>query len=205
MTAPINARERSRLETRKRLLTKGTELFAAQGIAHTRTSDVAEAAGVAVGTLYLHFKDKRGLLREILFSGIDELLRALLALADHPMEEARKAVRIHAETMVSFTEENPALCRILFDPEATNLQVSTEIIDYLVQIQEKRLHEEKSNGHIRDTLDPAVTAQAMVGMCVQVLAWWIRNPEKATRKDVINTLSSLRLTGLYTSENIKRA
>jgi len=46
----MNARERSRVETRRRLIEKGTELFAENGVAETRALDIAQAAGVAHST-----------------------------------------------------------------------------------------------------------------------------------------------------------
>ena len=42
----LNARDRSRIETRRRLLETGMDLFARQGVAATRASDVAAEAGV---------------------------------------------------------------------------------------------------------------------------------------------------------------
>ena len=56
----FTARERSQMETHRRLLEHGTRLFASQGISRARATDIARAASVAVGTLYLHFKDKDG-------------------------------------------------------------------------------------------------------------------------------------------------
>ncbi|HOZ47211.1 MAG TPA: TetR/AcrR family transcriptional regulator [Candidatus Hydrogenedentes bacterium] len=193
----LNARERSRVETRHRLLSMGQELFAEKGVADTRAADVAKAAGVAVGTLYLHFGDKRGLLRAILFEGIEELLSSLRALSDHPPADLREALRIHSEIMVRFAEEHRALCRILFDPESVRTQVSTEINAYLVSMQEKRLRESIASGLVRRDLDPVVVAHAFVGMFVQVLDWWTRDPGRADRGVVVETLTRLRIAALH--------
>ena len=60
------ARRRSQEATRNALIEAAAGLFAAHGSAGTRTADIARAAGVAVGTVYLHFKDKDALLKEVL-------------------------------------------------------------------------------------------------------------------------------------------
>jgi AcrR family transcriptional regulator len=193
----VNARERSRSETRRRLIEKGMELFSDQGVVSTRASDIAQAAGVAVGTLYLHFGDKSGLLRAILFEGVNELLTTLQRLADNPVEELSNSVREYTEIMVGFAEEHPMLCRILFDPECARTQVSSEIHEYLVTMQEKRLREGIEHGLFSQELDPTVAAHAVVGMFVRVLDWWTRNYDKASREAVIETLTRLRLSGLY--------
>jgi AcrR family transcriptional regulator len=176
---------------------KGAELFATGGVADTRAADIARAAGVAVGTLYLHFKDKHDLLRAILFEGVEELLASLRELTDHPPPQAAEAVRRHSEIMVRFAEERPMLCRMLFDPEAVRTNVSTEINEYLASMQEKRLREGMEKGLIPGDLEPRVAALAVVGMFTQVLDWWTRNPGVIPREVVVDTLTRLRLSGLY--------
>jgi AcrR family transcriptional regulator len=188
----MTARDRSRIETRQRLLAKGTELFSAQGVAETRATDIARSAGVAVGTLYLHFKDKRGLLRAILFEGAEDLLESLRVFAENPPHDHGEALRRHTEILVHFAEERPSLCRILFDPESVRTRVSTEITEYLVAMQEKRTREGIEKGILPAELDPVVASHAVVGMFVHVLDWWTRNRDKADRETVVETLTRLR-------------
>lgn len=197
--AAMNARERSRSETRRRLMEAGASLFSERGVGDTRASDIAKAAGVAVGTLYLHFKDKRGLLRAILFEGLEDLLKSLRELAERPPQDLNKSVRTYTEIMVSFAEEHPVICRVLFDPECMRTQVSSEITEYLVSMQEKRLREGIERGLFFPGLDPLVAAHAIVGMFVQVLDWWLRNRDKAGREALIETLTRMRLSGMYRS------
>jgi AcrR family transcriptional regulator len=192
-----NARDRSRMETRRRLLESGRELFAKQGVADTRASDIAKTSGVAVGTLYLHFKDKQGLLRAILYEGMEELMAALQQMAQSPAPDPAAAVRAHTEILVRFAESHPGLCRILFDPESVGTNISTEITEHLVSMQEHRLREGTAKGIVPSCIDPVVAAHGMVGMLLQVLDWWARNPGAATADSVIETLTRLRLSGLY--------
>ncbi|HOH30556.1 MAG TPA: TetR/AcrR family transcriptional regulator [Candidatus Hydrogenedentes bacterium] len=193
----MNARERSRRETRRRLIEQGTLLFSEQGVAETRAIDIARAAGVAVGTLYLHFKDKYDLLRAILFEGIEELLASLRALTENPPPSLPVFVRRHCEIMVFFVEEHPMLCRVLFDPESVRTNVSTEITEYLVEMQKKRHRAEIKKKELASMPDPLVSAHAVVGMMLHILDWWTRHPDQITRERLINTLTSLRLSGWY--------
>ena len=193
----LNARDRSRIETRRRLLETGLELFARQGVADTRASDVATAAGVAVGTLYLHFKDKQGLLRAILREGVEELMGALQRMALSPAPDPAAAVRAHTEVLVRFAESHTGLCRILFDPESVRKNVSTEITEHLAAMLELRVREGIADGIIVPGIDPVVAAHGVVGMLLQVLDWWTRNPGIATADSVIETLTRLRLSVPY--------
>ena len=173
------------------------ELFARNGVANTRATDVAEAAGVAVGTLYVHFGDKCGLLREILFAGIEDLLEPLHRLAAAPPEDVAEAVRVHCTLMVDFAEARQGFCRVLFDPESVRLNVSPEILEYLVNMHERRLREGLERGIFPADLDARVAAHAVVGMLVKVLDWWTHNPAAASREAMIDTLTRLRVSGVY--------
>lgn len=193
----MNARERSRVETRRRLIEKGTELFAENGVAETRALDIAQAAGVAVGTLYLHFKDKYDLLHAILFEGIEELLASVRELTENPPPTLEAFVHRHCEIMVHFVEEHQKLCQVLFDPESIRTNVSTEIQEYLVEMQEKRLRERMDRGQDVAESVPLVEAHAVVGMLIHVLDWWVRHPGLVSREALVEILTRLRLSGWH--------
>ena len=53
--------------------------FIARGFAATRLDDVASRAGVAKGTIYLHFKDKEALFEELIRTAIVPLVNRLAA------------------------------------------------------------------------------------------------------------------------------
>lgn len=75
--------------TRERLLDAAEGLFFQEGIAVTAVDRVAEAAGVAIVTLYKHFGSKDNLLREVLARRLDAWTRhwdAALAAATTPGE-----------------------------------------------------------------------------------------------------------------------
>ena len=114
-----NMRERSRRETRRRLIEAGKKLFARRGFARTRATDISREAGVAVGTLYVHFRDKEELLREILFQGFEEIHAVVRRIADTKYATVRESVRAHAEALVGYAAEHPALFQILFSTEVT--------------------------------------------------------------------------------------
>src|SRR5262245_16710366 len=60
------ARARRSAERRDAILAASLEEFAACGFAAARLDDVARRAGVAKGTIYLHFEDKEALFQELI-------------------------------------------------------------------------------------------------------------------------------------------
>ena len=53
------------------------EEFVARGFAATRLDDIAKRAGVAKGTIYLHFKDKESMFEELIRTAIVPLIGTL--------------------------------------------------------------------------------------------------------------------------------
>src|SRR6266699_3180747 len=60
-----SARVARQAERRQAILDAALDEFAARGFAATRLDDVAARAGVAKGTIYLHFRDKQALFQEL--------------------------------------------------------------------------------------------------------------------------------------------
>src|SRR5947207_15299625 len=62
---------------REAILSAALAEFIARGFAATRLEDVARRAGVAKGTIYLHFKDKESLFEELIRSALVPLIGRL--------------------------------------------------------------------------------------------------------------------------------
>jgi AcrR family transcriptional regulator len=179
------AAARSRRETRRRLIEAGTELFARRGLYGATSAEIARQAGVAAGTFYLHFKDKRDLFREIAFAALAQLRQredAAAAGASGRVEELR--ARYHE--LLRFAEENRNLVRVLFGRRHEAADLGEDVLDAIVPGLEERLR-----GGAGPGLHPAVAAQALAAMVSRVLAWWIEAPERASRDEVVETLLRL--------------
>src|SRR5882724_10017346 len=63
---PPSSRAARAAERREAIIDAALDEFVARGFAATRLDDVAKRAGVAKGTIYLHFKDKEALFQELI-------------------------------------------------------------------------------------------------------------------------------------------
>src|SRR3954464_1448181 len=61
----LNRAERA-AERRQAIIEAALDEFIARGFAATRLDDIAKRAGVAKGTIYLHFKDKESMFEELI-------------------------------------------------------------------------------------------------------------------------------------------
>src|SRR5437762_301239 len=86
--APQTLRERHRSTTIETVLAAAEQVFADQGLHAAHMGDIATRAGVSVGTLYNHFKDREALLAGLLEARRAEMLsqldEALRGAADDP-------------------------------------------------------------------------------------------------------------------------
>jgi AcrR family transcriptional regulator len=192
----IGARQRGRMATRARLLTSGRELFAASGLHRVTSHEIAKGAGVAAGTFYLHFSDKKSLFREIVYTAVEQL-RSRLDAAQEQASQSRAAVRAHAEALVSFAEENADLVRIVFGRNHEDPDLESEILDELAGTGAAMIRTRMESGSANEALDPQLAAQALTGMFSRVIFWWLEDPSRASREAVINTLVAIQTEGVY--------
>jgi AcrR family transcriptional regulator len=76
---PVSNRAERAAERRAAIVEAAMDEFVARGFAATRLDDVARRAGVAKGTLYLHFKDKESMFEELIRTAIVPLVSRMAA------------------------------------------------------------------------------------------------------------------------------
>ena len=95
-----------RNERRQKLLHHARDVFAKRGYHATKIEDIVLAAGIARGTFYLYFDDKRAVFEEIVDRTLAKLAMAIIrvdphdrarSVADQVRENIRRIVRILLE------------------------------------------------------------------------------------------------------------
>jgi AcrR family transcriptional regulator len=98
MTTAVTAKQKVVTELRRsEILTAATEVFAAKGFDDTLMEEIARAAGLAKGTLYLYFKSK------------DEIYQAVVR---QTLDEVDELTRQHVEASPSFADRYAAFIRV---------------------------------------------------------------------------------------------
>jgi AcrR family transcriptional regulator len=78
---------------RQAILDAALAVFVSDGYAAAKLDDVAEKAGVAKGTIYLHFKDKQDLFEQMVREAVSPVIARLEALAKLPELPADTVIR----------------------------------------------------------------------------------------------------------------
>ena len=100
-------------ERERRVLESATRLFSERRFDEVLMDDIAQAAGVAKGTLYSYFPDKEELYFAVVFDGISRLNERLASGAGEATDP-EKRLREIIQGLVSFLKRNRYFFRLMF-------------------------------------------------------------------------------------------
>ncbi|WP_417469788.1 TetR/AcrR family transcriptional regulator [Maricaulis sp.] len=180
--------------TRRKLVSAGAKIFAADGVQGARIADIAREAGVAMGTLYTHFADKEALFVEVMRAGKQSVLEGL-ALSREAAETREGRDRAAMEGVVAFAEVYGPLFRLLLSRGAGD-SIQREVVDAITDLRVAELVEGQAQGWARADLDPRAAARCEVGAVFHLLDWWIDNPDAFTPAQLVDQLCTVRRFGV---------
>ncbi len=163
-------------DRRGAILDAAQHVFAESGF-HTSTMDaVAEAAGVAKGTIYLYFKSKDELLTELMddrTGRLTQMLTEAVTTASGVHAKLRALIRAHFDFYAQEKEFMLLLSRQLglLSPELGRRVV--EGTAFLTSLTQSIVEEGMSSGLVSDDFDPAKLTYALLGMVHAVAYQWL--------------------------------
>ena len=144
-------REREKQQRRDDILSAARRLFWERGYAGTTMPEIAEAAELAPGTLYLYFPSKSALYAELLFAGYDRLIERLgveLNRAGDPRDRGEALM----DAFFGFARDYPEYFDVIFF--VVQRETGGTLRAGLEPEQVERLH-------ARETACKAIAAQAL--------------------------------------------
>ena len=187
-------------DKRDRILKAAIKVFAKNGFYATRVSEIAKAAGVADGTIYLYFKNKDDVLITIFEEGIGRLLTILreVAESDEPFEN--RVTRI-VELQLGLLEEQRDLAEVI----TVNLRQSSRLLKQYaaplfmqyIDVIAGVVREGQEAGAFRQDLNPRVVARSLFGAIDAILLTWaLGEGDPPALRKAASHCASLFLEGL---------
>src|SRR6266851_4555497 len=158
------------------ILRAAIDVFAERGFFNAQVADVARAAGVAAGTVYLYFKSKDDLLVSIFDRSMrDGLAAGRAAVADlhDPRERLRRLARAHLARLGG--DRNLAVVFQVELRQSTKFMErfsSTLLRDYLGLIREAIADGQRA-GLFRGDIKPTAAAKMLFGALDEMATNWI--------------------------------
>ena len=158
---------KSEEQTRTKILKAAQKLFARQGYDGTTTKDLAQGAGVAEGTIFRHFANKKAILIEVATQGWVDLLTDLLTELSE-MANYQAVAQLMYRRMLNL-RENADIMRVCFmeaqfHPELRD-RIQSEVINKMTDVAEAFFQTAMDRGIYRP-MNPKIVAQVFLGMFV---------------------------------------
>jgi TetR/AcrR family fatty acid metabolism transcriptional regulator len=187
------------IDKRDSILRAATQVFARRGYFQSQVADIARAAGVAAGTVYLYFRSKDDLLVSIFERTMKETLaegRAAIAGVDDPADRLRRIARLHLDRMGRDRD-----LAVVFQVElrqSTKFMErfsSTYLRDYLGIIRDT-IADGQARGRFRAGVKPTVAAKALFGALDEMATNWILTRRKYSLAGQADEVVDLFLHGV---------
>jgi AcrR family transcriptional regulator len=161
----FNSPPPTEVQTRTRILDAAQRLFAAQGFDGTTTRDLAQKAGVAEGTLFRHFPNKKSILVEVATQGWIEILTDLLTELSE-MGTYKAVAQVMRRRMWNM-RKNADMMRVCFmeaqfHPDLRD-RIQVEVIDKMTDVAEAFFQTAMDRGVYRQT-NAKLVAKIFLGM-----------------------------------------
>ncbi len=187
-TAPLTARGE---RTRTHLLAAARQVFADQGFAATRMSDIAAAAGVSHGTVYTYFDTKEDVLAAVLDDVVADLHEALRAsTATDPVARIRDANNRYLD---GYAQHGRLLLVVeeAAQTDARFLGVLTELRTTHVARVAAAIRRLQADGDAATDIDPMAAAAALCAMVEGFARHWFGRGEQHDPALATDTLTLL--------------
>jgi AcrR family transcriptional regulator len=169
-------RTRRSARTRERILQAATEVFARRGFHGARVADIAEAAGIAYGLVYHHFRNKD----EILAAIFAERWSRYLEYIDE-VSKAQQTFREQLAHLVHFWVETwrqePHLMTVIINEISRSYEFidSHDVGTVLVAFDavEKLVERAQQRGEVRAGIDAKLVTYAVLGVAEMILTGYV--------------------------------
>src|SRR5262252_5216758 len=195
---PSNGRRAG--DKRERILRAAVKVFAKNGFHATRVSEVAKAAGVADGTIYLYFKSKDELLVALFEDRVDRLLgflEAELPLRASAPEKLRRI--IHLQLQLLEGERDLAEVITVIVRQSKRLMKEHAVAKFTAYLDAiaRVVAGGQAAGELRDDVSPHLAARALFGALDGItMTWALGKADRGGLLRVSGQLAELVLRGL---------
>jgi TetR/AcrR family transcriptional regulator, fatty acid metabolism regulator protein len=195
----VQAREQKSSDKRGRILDAAVKVFAERGFHSATVAEIAKAAGVADGTIYLYFKGKDDLLLRL----FDEKMTELLEEARREVAQEKSAparLRRFIELHLALVERNPDLASVLIVElrqsaqflKAADRQKLAAYVDLIAEI----VREGQERGELLTLVSPAVAKRAVFGALDELALGFLLSGRKSNLKKTAAEVAEWFVRGL---------
>jgi AcrR family transcriptional regulator len=165
---------------RKRILAAAEEVFSARGYYEASITEIALGADLAVGTIYLYFRDKADLYGSVIVVKMNEVVTRLEG-ALNAEASAKACLRAAAQALFAYYETNRQFFELfLHQQQMARSPLNEEHWKQMEELKRRNLTSiegcivrGQQSGELKSG-DPRLYAVAFLGITLQMIRQWIR-------------------------------
>lgn len=199
---PISLREIKKNEKKQRIQEAAIHVMARNGYHGTTVSQIAKAARVADGTLYLYFENKDDLLIGI-FESLMETFKVeagkLLETIEDPVEQLKALANLHLRNLGS-NEDLACIFQIELRHNARFMKLfsTSKLRDYFNLI-EQIIRNAQARGQIRENINPWITTKIFFGALDEMATNWVLRHKDYDLATMAEPVLDILLNGMRAS------
>src|SRR3954469_2946 len=202
-SATLQARATRTNDKRGRILDAAIRVFAERGFHSATVAEIARAAGVADGTIYLYFKGKDDLLLRLFDEKMTELLaevKAAVAQERTAPGQLRRFIQLH----LALVERNPDLASVLIVElrqsaqflKAADRQKLAAYVDLIAEV----VRAGQESGELDGNISPATVKRAIFGALDELALGWLLGGRRAGLKKTAGEVAEWLVRGLLPAQ-----
>lgn len=193
------------LDSKESILDAAQDLIAQHGYAGFSIRDLARESGLAKGTIYHHFQDKRDIYRSVMVRDLSQLsARVQDAVADADPEDPEVWLRAFVTAFLQQAEERRshirALVRELSAMEDGMLQIARQVREQVGGQVAAVIEDGIALGRFR-AVPPQVAVMSLIGAMNTYIAWQLVVEDSPIDAQAADALIDFFLYGLMKEEN----
>ncbi len=195
----MQARENRSNDKRGRILDAAIKVFAERGFHTATVAEIARAAGVADGTIYLYFKGKDDLLLRLFDEKMTELVaeaRAEVAQQRTAPDRLRRFIQLH----LALVERNPELASVLIVELRQSAQflkaADRNKLAAYVEVIAEVVRDGQESGELDRSISPGTVKRAIFGALDELALAWLLSGRRTALKRTATEVADWLVRGL---------
>ena len=192
-------------DKREAILRAAIKVFAQKGYFNSKVADIAAAAGIADGTVYLYFKSKEEILHSIFDRTMEDFInegKREIAEIEEPQEKLRRIAELHLEKLgadrdlaIVFQVELRGSTKFMEEFSAAGFADYLKVIQQTIEVGQK-------NGVFRKDLKPVVGAKIFYGALDEMVTNWILSKKSYALKPMASEVLKVFFGGVMKKQYV---
>jgi AcrR family transcriptional regulator len=183
------------METLDRICIAAEELFSEKGYYDTGITDIVSRAGIAQGTFYIYFNDKKSvfvyLIRK-LGSELKESIRANIRVSKDRYDEEYMGIK----TFLNFVGEHIGLFKIVWQAQFVDPELFKEYYESFSKGYVKNIKKAQTKGEMND-IDPVILSYCLIGIANFTALKFIEFDNKNNYEEVVEEVMKFIKNGAF--------